>query len=101
MKNGETYAEAGDAKNAAQCFAYVGEHFANDGFFLKAIAMFKRVMRLDPSANTDLRLGELHAKLQLPDEAEMYFKRAEAEFIQLGDFHGADAARQRLAELKK
>lgn len=59
MKNGETYAEAGDARKAAECFAYVGEHFANDGFF------------------------------------------AEAEFIQLGDFHGADTARQRIAELKK
>ena len=49
---------------AVKTFGKIAEHYARDGFFLKAIAIFKKINRLDPSKlDIYAKLAELYATL--------------------------------------
>lgn len=80
QKLGEVCQKGGDNIKAAAAFARVGECYERDGFFLKAVALLKQVMKLDPeSPGTNFKLGVLHLKLGLLGEAACYFQRVLAE----------------------
>lgn len=102
MRNAEMHQKLGDNKSAAQSFAAVAAQFAKDGYFLKAVALFKQVLRLEPGPQPaiELRLGELHARLQLFSEAEAYFRRAEEQFTNAGDLESAEVARRASVEAR-
>jgi tetratricopeptide (TPR) repeat protein len=75
QKLGELYQKKNDAAQAAQYFTRVAESYTNDGFFLKAVALYKQVLKLDPSLiEVNLKLAELHQQLQLPGEAMAYYQ---------------------------
>lgn len=75
QKMGELYQKKNDAAQAAQYFTRVAESYTSDGFFLKAVALYKQVLKLDPSLiDINLKLAELHQHLQLLGEAMAYFQ---------------------------
>jgi len=51
-KLGDLCVRAGKNQDAIRYFLRIAEFYASDGFFLKAIAMYKKVSKLDP-ANMD------------------------------------------------
>ena len=51
-KLGDLCVRAGKNQDAIRYFLRIAEYYAADGFFLKAIAMFKKISKLDP-ANID------------------------------------------------
>jgi tetratricopeptide (TPR) repeat protein len=74
QKMGEMYQKKNDPIQAANYFTRVAENYASDGFFLKAVALYKQVLKLDPSLfDINLKLGELHQQLQLLSEATAYY----------------------------
>lgn len=76
QKLGELCQKAGDNVKAAAVNARVAECYERDGFFLKAVALLKLVLKLDPdSPGTTFKLGVLHLRLGLPDDATAYFHR--------------------------
>lgn len=75
QKMGELYQKKNDNAQAAQYFTRVAESYTNDGFFLKAVALYKQVLKLDPTlVEINIKLAELHQQLQLMGEAMSYYQ---------------------------
>lgn len=86
QKMGELYQKKGDNQQAAFYFTKVAESYSTDGFFLKAVALFKQVLKLDPNLmDVNLRLAELHQQLQLMSEAMAYYQIVASHFDKQGD----------------
>lgn len=92
QRQGAMFQKLGDNKSAATSFAGLAEQYEKDGFFLKAIALLKQVVKLDARPEFEMRLGTLHVRLQLFAEAKIYFRRAEDQFIRAGDRSSAELA---------
>jgi tetratricopeptide (TPR) repeat protein len=71
---GDLYVRLRKNKEAIRQFMRIADFYAGDGFHLKAIAMYKKITKLDPS-NTDAneRLAGLYAKQGLVIEARTQF----------------------------
>ncbi|MFI5120737.1 MAG: tetratricopeptide repeat protein [Thermoanaerobaculia bacterium] len=68
-------------EEAIPYFTKIAEHFARDGFFLRGIAIYKKINRLDPSRlDVYERLAELYAKQGLLTEAK-------GQYQVLADYH--------------
>jgi tetratricopeptide (TPR) repeat protein len=76
---GDLYARSGDKQEAAKCFAMIAEHYRELGFNLKAIAMFKKIDRLQPGT------PEMAAKLAPLYEAQGQIVEARASYLVLAD----------------
>ena len=70
LKIGDLQAKVGNVEAACDTYHQVGEHYSKDGFFLKAVAVFKQILKLDPGLiAVYLRLAELYQQLGLNSEA--------------------------------
>lgn len=86
QKMGELYQKKNDNLQAAQFFTRVAESYTNDGFFLKAVALYKQVLKLDPSLmDVNIKLAELHQQLQLMGEAMVYYQLVANHWDKQGD----------------
>jgi tetratricopeptide (TPR) repeat protein len=73
QKLGELHQKRGNVSDAATYFIRVGEEYARDGYFLKAVALLKQCLKLDPTRfGVLLRLAELHVQLELRGEGLAY-----------------------------
>ncbi len=67
---GDIYSRLGQNEKAIERFRVVGESYAKDGFILKAIAMYKKITKLDPNGLQSLeKLAELYRKQGLVSDA--------------------------------
>src|SRR5436305_124426 len=58
---GDLYARQNDKQDATQCFIRIAEHYREEGFQSKAIAMYKKIDRLNPrSPEISNRLAALY-----------------------------------------
>src|SRR6266849_9463714 len=73
-KLGDLCVRAGKNQDAIRYFLRIAEFYASDGFFLKAIAMYKKVSKLDP-ANVDCqtKLAGLDQQQGLTIEAKAQY----------------------------
>jgi len=72
---GDLYARTGKKKEATECFTSVAEHYRTQGFALKAIAMYKKVLRLEPSAlEVSAKLAALYEGQGLAVEARAQYQ---------------------------
>ena len=86
QKMGELYQKKNDNAQAAQYFTRVAESYTNDGFFLKAVALYKQVLKLDGSLmDVNVKLAELHQQLQLMGEAMYYYQLVANHYDKQGD----------------
>ncbi|MDQ3263206.1 MAG: tetratricopeptide repeat protein [Myxococcota bacterium] len=75
QKMGELYQKKNENPQAAHYFTKVAESYSNDGFFLKAVALYKQVLKLNPNLiDVNLKLADLHQQLGLMSEAMAYFQ---------------------------
>ncbi|MBX5482723.1 MAG: tetratricopeptide repeat protein [Myxococcaceae bacterium] len=75
QKLGELYERKNDNVQAAAFFSKVADGYAADGFSMKAIAQYKKVLKLDPNLiEVNLKLAELHQQHQLMSEAMAYYQ---------------------------
>ncbi len=81
LKVGDLYTRMGARKEATDTYLKVAEQYTKNGFHLKAIAVYKQVLKLDPTlvdiyqflANSYLDLGlTSEALIQLEQLADMY-----------------------------
>jgi tetratricopeptide (TPR) repeat protein len=95
LVRGNRIAEAIDA------FQKVAEHFAGDGFFLKAIAIYKRINRLDPQrTETYERLADLYFKQGLAVEGRQNLLTLADWFVRSRNLNDAVRIYRRLADLE-
>ncbi|MBA2340189.1 MAG: tetratricopeptide repeat protein, partial [Pyrinomonadaceae bacterium] len=76
---GDLYARTGKKTEAAQSFTGVAEHYRAQGFALKAIAMFKKILRLNPDDT------EVAAKLAALYEGQGLAVEARAQYLSIID----------------
>lgn len=73
-KIGDLHARLGNTREASVCFGRVAEHLASEGFHLKAIAIWKKINKLDASVfEPYLQLGALYVKQGLMVEAKAHY----------------------------
>jgi tetratricopeptide (TPR) repeat protein len=77
---GDLQARVGNNSEAAKCFQRVGEQYATDGFTVKAIAMYKKLTKLESNAETLQRLAELYTVQGLYNDAR-------AQYVHVADAH--------------
>ncbi len=86
QKMGELYQKKNDNAQAATFIMKVAESYAKDGFFLKAVAQYKQVLKLDPNLiDVNIQLAELHQQLQLMGEAMAYYQLVANHYDKQGD----------------
>ena len=70
LKLGDLYTRKGDARGATTNYRKVAQQYASQGFFLKAVAVWKQILKLDPSDTAALEsLAEMYEKLSLTSDA--------------------------------
>jgi len=62
--------DPGSDEEACGTYHRVAEYYAKDGFFLKALAVFKQILKLDPGCvPVYLRLAEVYRRMGLHSES--------------------------------
>jgi tetratricopeptide (TPR) repeat protein len=97
---GDLYFKLSNVKAANEQYVKVARYYADDGFYLKAIAVWKKVLRNDPSLlEGNEALGDLYAKQGLVAEAKQTFSLLFDDYIKRNRKKEAGEALRRLAEL--
>lgn len=100
QKMGELYQKKNDPAQAAQFFTRVAESYTTDGFFLKAVALYKQVLKLDPSLiDVNIKLAELHQHLQLLGEAMAYYQIVANHYDKQGDTRASLEVLRKMVDL--
>src|SRR4030095_6144048 len=102
QKIGELYQKKGDNPQAASFFTRVAEVYAQDGFFLKAVALYKQVLKLNPDlVEINVKLAELHQHLGLMTEAMAFFQVVVAHHERKGDTKATFATLKKMVDLDR
>jgi tetratricopeptide (TPR) repeat protein len=101
---GDLYFRAGQVDKAVAEYARIADHFANEGFYSKAVALYRKILKIQPDEERAMwQLGALAAHQGLLVDARSNFlalvercrargdERGEAEArVALGDLDGSD-----------
>jgi tetratricopeptide (TPR) repeat protein len=97
---GDLYVRAEKPADAIACFTRVAEHYRTQGFTLKAIAMYKKIQRLDPTAlDVADKLGTLYEQQGLIVEARQQYMLMADAYTQAGQRRKALEVLRRIADL--
>jgi cAMP-dependent protein kinase regulator len=100
LRQAEILGMAGNRNMAVSVYREIAERYAQDGFYAKAIALYKKVVKLDPGlddVHAELaRLIEEDTKIQRPLQEQPGLQRAVAEV----DVAEVDAAEVEVAEVE-
>ncbi|HYV19001.1 MAG TPA: tetratricopeptide repeat protein [Verrucomicrobiae bacterium] len=99
-KLGDLLLRAGKNQDALKQFMRIADFFAKDGFHLKAIAMYKKISKIDPSnLECQQRLATLYHEQGLATEAKSAYKAIADTYVKSGKTPGATEALKRLLEI--
>ncbi len=85
---------------AVKVFTKIADHYSKDGFFLKAIAIYKKINKLDPSQlDIYAKLADLYAKQGLAMEAKSQYQVLADYYIKHGDPANALGIYRKISEL--
>jgi tetratricopeptide (TPR) repeat protein len=99
-KVGDLYAKLNKAREASVEYAKVADFYTRDGFLLKAIAIWKKINKLDASAMEPyLQLADLYAKQGLMMEAKGQYQIVVDEHIKRGKNREAGDVLKKMAEI--
>jgi tetratricopeptide (TPR) repeat protein len=99
-KVGDLYAKLNKFREAAEQYAKVADFYAKDGFHLKAIAIWKKINKLDAtSLDPYLNLAELYAKQGLMMEAKSQYQYVVDEYIKRNKMREAGDVLKKMADI--
>src|SRR5579859_7661508 len=97
---GDLWVRINRTDEAVKTFGRIADHYAKDGFFLKAIAIYKKINKLDPSKlDVYAKLADLYAKQGLAMEAKSQYQVLADYYIKHGDPGNALMIYKKIAEL--
>lgn len=102
MRNtlGDLYVRASQLDQAAAQYQHIADHLFAEGFFPKAAALYKKILKIKPDEESvQLHLGEISARQGLLADAKGYFLAVSARRKARGDRAGADEIVVRLGSL--
>jgi len=75
LKIGEIYFKKKQVDQGIAIFKEVGEHYIKEGFSLKAVAIYKNILKFSPgSVQFNENLAELFTKLSMPEDAMTQYR---------------------------
>jgi tetratricopeptide (TPR) repeat protein len=97
---GDLYARVNQKQEAVVCYRRVAEHYREQGFTLKAVAMYKKVTRFGAGdSGTALALASLYEQQGLMADARAQYLAAADAFTRTGSSREALTALSRIADL--
>lgn len=100
LKIGDLYAKKGAKQDATETYLKVARFYHEQGFFLKAVAVYKQILKLDPRlVDVILKLAELYRQLGLMSDAMQHFESVAAHFHREGNTKEALATVKKLVDL--
>jgi tetratricopeptide (TPR) repeat protein len=99
-KAGDLCVRMGRPADGIGHFSRIAEAFSTDGFFLKAIAIYKKINKIDPTRlDVYERLAELYARQGLTQDARSHYQTLAEQSLKRNDLAGAIGAYGKLAAL--
>lgn len=87
---GELYARAGKPDQAIEQYTRIGQHFIDEGFYPKAAAIYKKILKLKPQDEaTQIQLADVSARQGLLADAKSHLNAVAARRRAKGDRRGA------------
>lgn len=100
LKIGDLYAKLGKKPEATETYQRVAEFYSQQGFYLKAVAVYKQILKIDPRlVDVNQRLAELYKQLGLLSDAMEQYKQVATFFQSEGRIRDALAALKQIVEL--
>ncbi|HXS01475.1 MAG TPA: hypothetical protein VN724_12950 [Pyrinomonadaceae bacterium] len=97
---GDLYVRSGKKEEAVHCFERIAEHYSNQEFNLKAIAMYKKIERLRPRDQAiAFKLAELYATQGLVHDARAQYLVVADTYTRGGDNKRALEILHKIADL--
>lgn len=97
---GDLYVRAGQSEKAVAQYTRIAEHFFHDGFYPKAAAIYKKILKITPDDEaSQMALAELSVKQGLLADAKSYLTTVATRRRGRGDRRGADEILVRLGSI--
>ena len=97
---GDLHARVGQNEKACEYFRRVGDQYAQNGFTVKAIAIYKKLTKLTPAtADAILKLAELYAQQGLFNDSRVQYMLLADQLLKAGDNNQAAKMFQKVLEL--
>jgi tetratricopeptide (TPR) repeat protein len=97
---GDLYVRAGRIQDAISNFSRIADSYREGGFTLKAIAMLKKISKLDPTnVETAMKLANLYSQQGLLVEARQQYLQVADAYARKGETRKALEAYQKIADL--
>jgi len=98
---GDLHARAGEKEEAVDCFLQIADHFREQGFATKAIAMYKKIEKLKPrDPATANSLADLYANQGLIVDARTQYLVVSDAYIKAGDTKRSLQVLHKIADLE-
>ncbi len=100
LKIGDLYAKINKRDEAVEVYQKVARFYSDQGFYLKAVAVFKQILKLDPRLiQVNIKLAELYKQLGLLSDAMVQYEAVAAQLGREGKSKEALAAIKQIVEL--
>src|SRR6476620_1449325 len=97
---GDLYARVGNNDQATYYFKKVGDQYAQNGFAVKAIAIYKKLTKIGPyNAENITKLAELYSQQGLYNDARVHYMQVADHLLRSGDNSQAARVFQKILEL--
>ncbi|MDB4956866.1 MAG: repeat-containing protein [Myxococcales bacterium] len=100
LKIGDLYAKKGAKQDATDTYLKVARFYHEQGFFVKAVAVYKQILKLDPRlVDVILKLAELYRQTGYMTEAMQHYESVAAHFHREGNTKEALDTVKKLVDL--
>src|SRR5205823_1046712 len=99
QKLAELYQKMNRKAEAADCFEKVARTYSAQGFYLKAVALYKQVLKVIDRVEVNVRLAELYQQLGLVGDATKEWQTVAAYHEKVGDTKASLDTLRKLVDL--
>ena len=99
QKLAELYQKMNRKSDAADCFEKVARTYSQQGFYLKAVALYKQVLKVIDRIEVNVRLAELYQQLGLVGDATKEWQNVAAHYEKAGDTKASLDTLKKLVDL--
>lgn len=90
LKIGDLYTRKGSKNEAITTYSRVATTYGQQGFFLKAVAVYKQILKLDPTRlDIQIGLGEMYEMLHLVSDALATYEHVAQSYARAGQIDKA------------
>jgi pilus assembly protein FimV len=100
LKIGDLQVKKDSTSEAVETYSKVAEFYSEQGFYLKAVAVYKQILKIDANlVEINLRLAELYKQLGLLSDAMQQYEQVSNFYHQAGRTKEALAALRQIVDL--